>query len=172
MRGLEVGIGSGENLAFIPPHWTVYGVDIARAQLQSALARHPRLTSRVAWAQAESLPFPDSTFDACWSVGGFNYYSDHETSLRELLRVTRPGGTVIVADEVPGLYRFGLGHLIGLPAVDAWWLRKLGLDREFVRMVLDFDVDLDELTRRVWPGAAHHRIWHRLGYCVVNASIS
>jgi SAM-dependent methyltransferase len=166
-RGLEVGIGAGENLAFLPDEWTVYGVDIARRQLEACIRRHPALSGRLAWAEAENLPFDDATFDACWSVGGFNYYSDHEAALRELRRVTKPGGRVIVADEVPGLYRAGLGHLIGVPSFDAWWLRLLGLDREFVTMVLQFDVDLVELTNRVWPRASRHRIWHGLGYCIV-----
>ena len=96
------GIGSGENLAFLPPDWTVHGVDIARTQLEACLRRHPAMAGRLAWAEAENLPFADATFDACWSVGGFNYFSDHEAALREMRRVTRPGGPVVVADEVPG----------------------------------------------------------------------
>jgi SAM-dependent methyltransferase len=170
VRGLEVGIGSGENLAFLPADWTIYGVDIARTQLQAALRRHPRLAGRVAWAQAEKLPFADATFDVSWSVGGFNYFSDHESALRELRRVTRPGGTVVVADEIPSLHRWGLGHLLGVPSLDAWWLNKLGLDREFVAMVLDFDVDLEALAGRIWPQATRQRIWHGLGYCLVETS--
>ena len=106
------------------------------------------MTGRLAWAEAENLPFDDATFDACWSVGGFNYFSDHEAALREMRRVTRPGGPVVVADEVPGLHRAGLGHLLGIPSLDAWWLRKLGLDREFVKMVLAFDVDLTRVIRQ------------------------
>ena len=39
-------------------------------------------------------------------------------------------------------------------------------------MVLGFDVDLAALFNRVWPGATRHRIWHGLGYCVVNDSAS
>jgi SAM-dependent methyltransferase len=171
-RGLEVGIGTGENLAFLPPPWDVYGLDIARTQLEACLRRHPAMTGRLAWAEAENLPFADATFDACWSVGGFNYYSDHEATLREMTRVTKPGGPVVVADEVPGLYRAGLGHLLGVPSFDAWWLRKLGLDREFVNMVLEFDVDLRVLAERVWPLAKRHRIWHGMGYCLVNTSSS
>ncbi len=171
VRGLEVGIGSGENLAFLPADWTVYGVDIARSQLEAGIRRHPALRGRVAWAEAENLPFDDATFDACWSVGGFNYYSDHEAALRELRRVTKPGQPVVVADEVPGLHRAGLGHLIGVPAFDAWWLRKLGLDREFVTMVLEFNVDLDALASRVWPQSVRRRIWHGLGYCLVDQSL-
>ena len=166
-RGLEVGIGAGENLRFLPADWTVYGVDIARTQLELCRDRHPEMAGRLAWAEAEDLPFDDATFDATWSIGGFNYYGDHERALREMRRVTKPGGPVVVADESPALHRAGLGHLIGMPSFDAWWLARLGLDRDFVE-------DGPELRRRparalrtcLAPGTAH-RIWHRLGYCVV-----
>jgi SAM-dependent methyltransferase len=170
--GLEVGIGAGQNLAFLPQDWAVYGVDIARTQLEACIRRHPALSGRLAWAEGEKLPFPNATFDACWSVGGFNYYSDHEAALREMRRVTKPGRPVVVADENPRLYRAGLGHLIGVPAFDCWWLRALGLDREFVTMVTRFDVDLVERFGRVWPRARRFSIWHRLGYCVVDVSQS
>jgi SAM-dependent methyltransferase len=165
---LEVGIGDGANLAYVPPDWSVYGVDIARTQLAACIRRHPLMAGRLAWAEAEHLPFDDATFDACWSIGGFTYYRDHEAALREMRRVTRPGGPVVVADEIPGLHRAGLGHLLGVPSFDAWWLRLLGLDREFVDMVLDFDVDLEALCERAWPGATRHRIWHGSGYCLVD----
>jgi SAM-dependent methyltransferase len=169
---LEVGIGSGENLAFVPSGWAVHGVDIARTQLEECRRRHPEMTGRLAWAEAEKLPFEDATFDACWSVGGFNYFNNHETALREMRRVTRPGSPVVVADELPGLFRAGLGHLLGIPSLDAWWLNKLGLDREFVEMVFAFDIDLTGLFAKVWPQARRHRIWHGLGYCVVDHSRS
>jgi SAM-dependent methyltransferase len=168
--GLEVGIGTGENLAFLPAGWTVYGVDIARTQLELCRDRHPEMAHRLAWAEAEDLPFEDAIFDASWSVGGFNYYNDHERALREMRRVTRSGGPVVVADELPSLHRAGLGHLLGIPSFDAWWLRRLGLDRDFVKMVLEFDVDLPALFEQVWPRAIRHRIWHGLGYCRVDTS--
>lgn len=166
--GLEVGIGSGENLAFLPAGWTVHGVDIARTQLRACIDGHPRMAGRLAWAEAERLPFDDATFDLCWTVGGFTYFRDHEAALREMRRVTRPGGTIVVADEVTGLHRAGLGHLIGVPKFDAWWLGLLGLDRAFVDMVLGFHDDPVAIARRVRPSAGLHRIWHGLGYCLVD----
>ncbi len=168
VMGLEVGIGDGENLRFLPPGWTVHGVDIARTRLEACIARNPGMAGHLAWAEAERLPFEDAAFDVCWTIGGFTYFRDHEAALREMRRVTRPGGAVVVADEIPGLHRAGLGHLIGFPKFDAWWLGLLGLDREFVEMALGFDVDLVGLTQRVWPGAERHRIWHGLGYCLIN----
>jgi ubiquinone/menaquinone biosynthesis C-methylase UbiE len=167
---LEVGIGCGDNLDCLPPDWQTFGVDIARTQLEACALRHPGSRGRLAWAEAENLPFADATFDACWSVGGFNYYQDHEAALREMRRVTKPCGPVVVADELSRLHRAGLGHLLGIPSLDAWWLRKLGLDPDFVDMVLGFDVDLASVFDRVWPQAAVHRIWLRMGYCVVHTS--
>jgi len=170
-RCLEVGVGDGANLAFLPPEWSIFGVDISRAQLAECLHRHRQLSGRLARAEAENLPFPDATFDATLSVGGFTYYRDHEAALREMRRVTKPGGPVVVADEVPGLHRAGLGHLVRIPAFDAWWLHKLGLDREFVTMALTFDVNLKAMFSRVLPEATRHPIWHGLGYCICDTSM-
>jgi ubiquinone/menaquinone biosynthesis C-methylase UbiE len=136
--------------------------------LTEAQTLRPRLAGHLARAEAESLPFDDSTFDVCWSVGGFNYYRDHEAGLREMERVTKPGGRIVVADEIPQLHRAGLGHLLGVPRLDAWWLRKLGLNPEFAEMVLSFDIDVKALITQLWPDAERHRIWHGLGYCVVH----
>ncbi len=169
-RVLEVGLGDGENIRFLPPSWTVYGVDIARTQLEHCQRRFPQMIGRLAWAEAERLPFPDATFDACYSIGGFTYYGDHAAALHEMRRVTRHGGRVVVADETPGMHRAGIGHLIGRPAIDRFWLRGLGLDAAFVDMVLQFDVDLSALTRQVWPAAERLPIWHGLGYCLVQSN--
>ncbi len=106
---LEVGIGDGENLAFLPSGWVVHGVDIAWTRLEACIARDPAMAGRLAWAEAERLPFEDATFDACWTIGGFTYFRDHDAALREMRRVTRPGGPVVVADEVPGLHAPGSG---------------------------------------------------------------
>jgi len=168
-RMLEVGIGDGENLRFLPRGWDVDGVDISRVQLQAALQRFPKQARRLAWAEAEALPFPDNAFDGCFTIGGFTYFRDHEAALLEMRRVTRPGCPIVVADEIPGLHRAGLGHLIGWKAFDAYWLRGLGLDRAFVSMVFDHSLDIDALCQQAWPGAVRNRIWCGLGYCLVGS---
>jgi len=169
-RVLEVGIGDGANLPYLPASWEVHGVDIARMQLEGCARRAPAMAGRLARAEAEALPYDDDTFDACWSVGGFNYFRDRTAALLEMRRVTRPGGRLIVADEVPGLFRFGIGHLLGRPGIDAAWLGMLGLPREFVAMVFRHDPDVDADVRRAAPGATRHRIWNRLGYCYVDTT--
>ncbi|MDR3620444.1 MAG: class I SAM-dependent methyltransferase [Paludisphaera borealis] len=171
VRALEVGIGDGDNLAYLPESWDVYGVDVARTQLVACQERHPRMKGRLAWAEGENLPFADETFDVCYAIGGFTYFNDHAAALREMRRVTKAGGPVVVADETPGMHRAGIGHLIGVPAIDAFWLRGLGLDREFVEMALQYDVDPESVARATWPSASSRKIWSRLGYCLVHPGI-
>lgn len=165
---LEVGIGDGANVPLLPKDWAVFGVDISLTQLEDCLEQHPRMAGRLARAEAESLPFADGSFDACWSLGGFNYFADHDAALREMKRVTRPGGALVVADEIPNLHRYGIGHLIGLKKLDAFWLRALGLDREFVDMVLAHDFDPHLVVKDAWPNATRYPIWGGLGYCYLD----
>lgn len=168
LRVLEVGIGAGENVPLLPPSWTLYGVDVARTQLVACLERFPSLRNRLAWAEGESLPFQDDTFDAVFTVGGFNYFRDPEAALSEMRRVARPGATVVVADEIPDLHRLSPASALGLTELNGWSLGALGLDRAFVRMVLEHPNDLDERVRRVWPAHRRVAIWNRLGYCYID----
>jgi len=170
-RVLEVGIGDGENLPLLPAGWSAYGVDIARGPLEGCVARAPGMAGRLALAEGEALPFEDGAFDACYSIGGFNYFRDHGAALREMRRVTRPGGSLVVADEVPDLHRFGIGHLIGRPGLDGVWLRALGLDAEFAAMVLGHDFDPGPVVLGAWPGAIRASIWAGLGYCYFLPSV-
>ena len=167
-RVLEVGIGDGANLPLLPVGWTPYGVDIARRRLDACRAREPAMAGRLVLAQAEALPFDDAMFDAVYSVGGFNYFSDHAAALREIRRVAKPGAPVVVADERPDLFLYSIGNLIGLDALDRWALRAAGLDEDFLEMVLGHRIDLPALSRAVWPGHRRVPIWNRLGYCLVD----
>ncbi len=124
------------------------------------------MAGRLAWAEGEKLPSEDDAFDASFTVGGFNYFGDHAAALREMGRVTKPGGVIVVADEAPWLHRCGIGHLIGVPRIDAAWLRLLGLDADFVEMVLDQRIDLAALFPED-EGWSRSSIWRGLGYCAV-----
>jgi SAM-dependent methyltransferase len=167
-RVLEVGIGDGENLGLLPRAWEAFGVDIARSQLEACLVRHPDMAGRLFWAEAESLPFDDGSFDAVFTVGGFNYFRDPAAALREMRRVARPDGPVVVADELPDLYRFAPGYALGLEGLDRLGLRLMGLDPEFIAMVFEHRVAVDSLARAVYPAHRRFPIWNRLGYCLVD----
>jgi SAM-dependent methyltransferase len=167
-RVLEVGIGDGENLRLLPKSWEVFGVDLARGRLRACLGRYSSVSGRLAWAEAEALPFEDASFDAVFTVGGINYFRDPAAALREMSRVARPGAALIAADEIPNLHHFALGHMLGLEAVDRLGLRLMGIDREFIEMVYRTPPVVESAARDFWPGHRRVPIWNRLGYCLIS----
>jgi ubiquinone/menaquinone biosynthesis C-methylase UbiE len=101
-RVLEVGMGTGnlqidlERAGFQP-----YGVDLSAPMLRQATRKARRLglaLFRAIRAQAQALPFADSSFDTAVSTFPNEYIADPQT-LGELARVLRPGGRLVV---VPG----------------------------------------------------------------------
>ena len=45
------------------------------------------------------LPFPDNYFDIYYHFGGFNTFSDKERAFKEISRVVKKGGKVVIGDE-------------------------------------------------------------------------
>jgi SAM-dependent methyltransferase len=168
LRVLEVGIGDGQNLKLLPVDWEIFGVDVALSRLETCRGRFPRISGRLAWAEAERLPFEDATFDAVFTVGGINYFRDPFAALSEMRRVARPGAVLVAADERPDLFRYNLGHALGLEAIDQWLLRRFGLPDEFVRMVYEAPARVEDAATEVWPRHERFPIWSRLGYCLVD----
>ena len=72
----------------------VVGLDLNEAML--AVAR--RLRSDIEWRQgdAAALPVPDAAFDVVLCQSALMFFPDRAQALREMARVTRPGGTVAV----------------------------------------------------------------------------
>jgi SAM-dependent methyltransferase len=106
---LDVACGTGvlacAALDRVGPEGTVAGLDRNTDML--SVAR--RKSARIEWREgrAESLPFPDGSFDAVVSQFGFMFFDDRPAALREMMRVLRPDGRMAVAacdalDESPG----------------------------------------------------------------------
>lgn len=96
---LDVACGTGvlarAAVSRIGPRGHVVGVDPGYGML--TVARE--LAPDVQWQQAvaESLPFPDQSFDAVVSQFGLMFFSDRPQALREMLRVLKPSGRMAVA---------------------------------------------------------------------------
>lgn len=96
-RWLDVGCGTGPVAAVITESFdpsVVVGVDPSADFIDVAKRRHGR-DVRFQQASAEELPFDDGSFDATVSGLMLNFTDDPATALAEMVRVTRPGGTVV-----------------------------------------------------------------------------
>jgi ubiquinone/menaquinone biosynthesis C-methylase UbiE len=94
-RALDVGCGSGalvSALADLLGAENVVGIDPSEPFVEATRAKVPG--ARVEVGSAESLPFADNEFDATLSQLVVNFLSDPEQGVREMSRVTRPGGVV------------------------------------------------------------------------------
>lgn len=107
-RILEVGIGDGANLPLIerdlPPGLDaeIWGVDLSEGMLDTCrrrLKRHRGRRVRLLLADAHALPFPDSSFDRIFHIGGIAGYRDPRQGLAEMARVAKPGTPIVVVDE-------------------------------------------------------------------------
>ena len=100
LRVLDVATGTGGVALMLSKrtHASIVGVDITKQMLgrgQERIARSSEYDRiRLVLARAEELPFADEAFDALTFTYLFRYVADPAATLRELVRVVRPGGCV------------------------------------------------------------------------------
>jgi ubiquinone/menaquinone biosynthesis C-methylase UbiE len=170
LRLLDVAVGDGVYLPWLPPSWSVVGVDISRVQLSNCKAKAAGRDVRLVLGEAEDLAVRDGTFDACLSIGAFNYFNDPEKALREMARAVRPGGTIVISDEIPNLTDRLWFHKIGLPGLDRWFYRMVtkNLGPEFTAMVERYrTLDIPAIGRNVLDDFRYELIWMKMGYVMV-----
>jgi SAM-dependent methyltransferase len=95
LKVLEIGVGMGADyLEWLKAGVQATGVDLSAASIERARQRceqagyHPDL--RV--ADAEQLPFADSSFDVVYSYGAMHHSPNTAQCIREARRVLKPGG--------------------------------------------------------------------------------
>jgi demethylmenaquinone methyltransferase/2-methoxy-6-polyprenyl-1,4-benzoquinol methylase len=106
-RVLDVATGTGLVASLLAERGAeVVGLDQSEEMLGGARARFAKLTAlagRVSFqqGQAEQLPFADSSFDALTFTYLLRYVEDPAATMRELVRVIKPGGRI-------GMVEFGV----------------------------------------------------------------
>ncbi|MFQ4137319.1 methyltransferase domain-containing protein [Nodosilinea sp. PGN35] len=98
---LDVGCGIGGSSRILARDYgfEVTGVTISPNQVKRAQQLTPAgVTARFQVDDAMALSFPDASFDVVWSVEAGPHMPDKAVFARELLRVLKPGGVLVVAD--------------------------------------------------------------------------
>jgi SAM-dependent methyltransferase len=103
-RVLDVGSGTGDDAramaSLVAPDGCVVGVDASATMVEEARRRSRRLGLPIEFraGDAHFLDFADGTFDGARADRVFQHLDDPEQALHEMIRVTRPGGRIVVAD--------------------------------------------------------------------------
>ncbi len=102
----------------------VFGIEI---EAQRAVDAHLHEPAMITQAVGETLPFPDATFDVVFSHEVLEHVQNDHLCARELVRVTRPGGHIVIFApnrlypfETHGIYWRGMYHFGNKPFVN--WL--------------------------------------------------
>ncbi len=133
-RILELGVGTGNNLAAYPPGSRVTGVDHSAAMLASARVKTSTPLSRM---DASHLGFADAAFDAVTGSLVFCSIPDPLAALAEVRRVLRPGGRLLLLEHVRGTHPV-VARLTD--ALDVPWFAVNGschLNRETEKLVAE-----------------------------------
>ena len=101
-RVLEVGVGTGLCLPLYPRECDITAIDVSQAMLDKAAARVRELdltNVRLMKMDAGEMEFPDDSFDLVIAAYVVTAVPDHRKLLREMVRVSRRGGRLIMLNH-------------------------------------------------------------------------
>jgi len=168
-RGLDVGCGYGAQVMLLAesvgPKGHVTGVDISRKFLNYGrdIVKRSGLLHCISLVEGDmnALPFDENTFDWVWSASCVGYFpNDPIPALKEMVRVVKPGGRVIIlvwSSEtlLPG-YPVLEAHLKATSSGIAPFLLGLKPESHFLRMLARFhEIGLEERTVQTISGQVH-----------------
>ena len=109
-RVLEVGVGTGINTALYPSDCAVTGIDFSSSMLEKAhdrIARKGVRNVRLMQMDAQNMKFADDSFDIVYAPYVISVVPDPVAVTREMYRVCRPGGKIIILNHFRSKSRIG-----------------------------------------------------------------
>lgn len=105
-RLLDVGCGTGRPSIRLTQTLgcNVVGITVSQSQIeqanQRAAAEGVSEQAQFQYGDAMEMPFPDASFDAAWAFESMFHMPDRAQVLREIARVLKPGGMLLIADAI------------------------------------------------------------------------
>lgn len=145
-RLLEVGVGTGENIPYWPREARIIAIDIAPDIVNQARRRAEQLSleAMIQEGDAQSIEFPENSFDAAAATFVFCSVPDPVLGMRELVRVVRPGGIVLLMEHVRS-ENLLLGRLMDLLSPIVLRLKGSNINRETVENVVQSGLHVDKV---------------------------
>ncbi|MFZ5861771.1 MAG: class I SAM-dependent methyltransferase [Nitrospirota bacterium] len=109
-RVLEVGVGTGLSLPLYPVGCRVTGIDVSEKMLEKSrekIARRGLRDARVLRMDASHTAFADNAFDAVLAAYVMSVVPDPQATLREIERVCKPGGTIVILNHFHATHHVG-----------------------------------------------------------------
>jgi ubiquinone/menaquinone biosynthesis C-methylase UbiE len=153
---LDVGCGGGrtiQKLAALAPEGTVCGVDYAKGSVAASAAKNASLIKagrvEVKEASVSQLPFPNDKFNLVTAVETQYYWPDLVKDMQEILRVLKPGGTLIIIAES---YKKGANNMLQRPVMKLLKAANLDVDehRGLFSAAGYTDIQISEERKRGW----------------------
>ena len=94
---LDISCGTGELLKKLEGKAELHGIDLSQEMLSKARAKLSQ-NVKLRKADVHDLPFKDIFFDYVISTEAFHHYYDQQKAVREMARIIKSGGKVIVVD--------------------------------------------------------------------------
>jgi len=101
-KALEVGVGTGKNLKYYPRDVAVTAIDFSPQMLAYAknTATSLDIDAELKLMDVQKLDFPDNSFDTVFGTFVFCSVPDPIIGLRELRRVCKPGGRLLLLEHM------------------------------------------------------------------------
>lgn len=163
MRILDVACGTGTVTRVLADAGAqVTGLDFSHGMIAAARERHPHL--EFIQGDATALPFADASFDATTVSFGIRNVQQPQLALREMRRVTRPGGHIVVCEfSTPVMPLMGAAYDLYLDTVMPLVVRLTSSDpAAYTYLARSIEAWPDQRTFAAWlRDAGYTDVEHR-----------
>ena len=112
-RILDIGCGTGNLLYLLErenKNLELYGIDISEKMLN--IAKNKLKNSKLSIQSAEDIDFKDDSFDFVFSTEAFHHYSNYNQIMKNIYRILKKQGKLIVLDVDFGFFLNFIFHII------------------------------------------------------------